>query len=70
MQKAEHGGWEVTLQLRPGTYRHRFYVEDGGVVVLVPGWEAAPVARPHGLDGVITVFDKQSKRRCFSQARR
>jgi len=60
MQKAQDGNWELTLRLRPGTYRHRFYVEVGGVNVVLPGWAATPCVGRDGLDGVIELVHPQS----------
>ena len=63
MARVGHGAWEVTLCLSPGTYHHRFYVEDGGVVVVVPGWEATPCDLTRGLDAVIQVGADESRPR-------
>lgn len=60
MQKAGDRNWEVTLRLRPGTYRHRFYVEVDGVNVVLPGWAATPCMRRDGFDGVIELVGPQA----------
>ena len=60
MEKGEGGDWEVTLCLRPGTYRHRFYVEVAGVNVVLPGWAATSGVGRDGLDGVIEVAHPQA----------
>jgi len=55
MEQAADGTWELTLRLRAGRYFYRFYAGHGDVVVVVPGWDAAPIAQTMGLDTVVDV---------------
>jgi hypothetical protein len=52
---AEKGNWEVTLQLSPGTYQYRFYVDTSAATVLVPGWQGWPTGLHQECDAVIRV---------------
>jgi hypothetical protein len=50
--------WRLTLDLRPGSYRYRYYISDGRSTVYYAPADAAPVVpvlRTDGMDGVFDV---------------
>ena len=56
MERGKVGRWDLVLRLGPGTYRYRYYAENGVVTTYVRPDEAdvTPV-RMDGLDAVLTV---------------
>ena len=55
MALAAPGQWEVTLRIRRGVYHYRFYLNGGGVTLLIPGWEGQQHSDAHGWHGVLIV---------------
>jgi hypothetical protein len=51
------GAWRLTLQLRPGTYRYRYYISDGHSTAYFSPSDAEPVGRVIRMEGMDGVFD-------------
>jgi hypothetical protein len=49
--------WRLTLGLRPGSYRYRYYISDGQTTAYYAPADAAPVGRAPRTDGLDGVFD-------------
>ena len=46
--------WELTVPLRPGAYRYRYFVRDGNVTVSMPPAESAESV-VDGMDGLLRI---------------
>jgi hypothetical protein len=49
--------WRLRLDLRPGTYRYRYYISDGRSTAYFSPADADPVCRVLRMDGMDGVFD-------------
>jgi 1,4-alpha-glucan branching enzyme len=49
--------WRLTLNLRPGTYRYRYYINDGRTTAYFSPADADPIGRVTRMDGMDGVFD-------------
>ena len=58
------GAWRLTLDLRPGRYRYRYYLSDGHTTAYfspVDADRAAPLPRMDGMDAVFDVAPPLSR---------
>jgi hypothetical protein len=57
--KEQPGRWGLTLHLLPGTYRYRYYADDGRITTYVSPRDADNTAAPmEGLDAILSVSDR------------
>ena len=51
------GAWRLTLDLRPGRYRYRYYVSEGRSTAYFSPADTDPVGRVTVMDGMDAVFE-------------
>jgi hypothetical protein len=58
-----HDAWRLTLQLKPGTYRYRYYISDGSSTAYFSPADADEVGHRTRMDGIDGVFEVEPAHR-------